>query len=271
MHGSDKMIKKCNSEIFHNMKIKKYPQGRCKITVASRSIFREEGWELSNEIHHVKIPKPQSKTPVTRSDSVKRSKTSIFDIVQMNEGAFKFFVTLTIDPADVSSKDPKAVIPLLRTFLKNMTSRHGLKYILIPERHKSGAIHLHGLFSENVILNDSGTRKVKGYEKPLKIETLKRKGISLDESQIVYNLPQWKYGFSTAVEIYGDSVGVANYVTKYITKDLSKIFGNYYYAGGEIIRNVPVTLSDTDYLSFEADNEYHCEEGHISFKYLTTD
>lgn len=265
------MLRKSYNNVFHNMKVKKYPQGMCKITVASRNIFREDGWEVCENAQHVKIPKPQSSSPVTRNDSIRRSITSVYDIVLMNENTFKYFVTLTFDPDKVNSKDPKEIISILRAFLKNMTSRHGLKYILIPENHKKGGIHLHGLFNECLTLTDSGTRKVKGYEKPLRLETLRRKGIDPATAQTVYNLPQWKYGFSTAIEIFGDGNGIAGYITKYITKDLSKIFGNYYYAGGNIVRKVPVSLDDIDYSSFICDYEYYCEPAKTGFKYLTTD
>ncbi len=265
------MIRKSYDEIFHNVKIKQYPQGFCKITTASRKIFKEDGLELQDGYNREFIPKPQDKNALTRNDSRRRSLTSVYDIICMNEKEFKYFVTLTIDPDKVNSKDPQKVIPLLRSFLKNMTSRYGLKYVLIPEHHKSGAIHLHGLVNDSLILTDSGTRKAKGYAKPLKIETLKRKGVPIDECQIVYNIPQWKYGFSTAYEIYGDVNGVSAYVTKYITKDLSKIFGHFYYAGGKIKRDVPKTLTDNDYETADFDNEVVVPQAYLSLKYLTTD
>lgn len=265
------MLSKSYDEIFHNTKIKKYPQGFCKITTANRKIFKEAGWELADKKKAEFVPKPQDANPVTRSDSRHRSLTSVYDIICMNESSFKYFVTLTIDPDKVNSKDPREVIPLLRSFLKNMTARYGLKYILIPEYQKSGGIHMHGLFSDNIELVDSGTRLAKGYEKPMKIETLKRKGINVDECQMVYNLPQWKHGWSTACEMYGDTNKVIKYITKYITKDLAKIFGNFYYAGGNITREVPKELTDTDYQTAEYDREYEIPEAFLKLKYLTTE
>ena len=41
----------------------------------------------------------------------------------------------------------------------------------------------------------------------------------------IYNLPLWKYGFSTAT-IIRDSSKASSYITKYITKDLSHILQN---------------------------------------------
>lgn len=268
--GDEKMIAKTYDEIFHNTKVKQYPQGFCKITTASRKIFKEDGWEMRKDPNREFVSKPQDKNAVTRADSRRRSKTKVEDIICMNADDFKYFVTLTISPDKVDSKDPKAILPLLHSFLNNMRSRHGLKYLLIPEYHKSGAIHFHGLFNDSITVIDSFTRKAKGYSKPLKIETLKRKGVNIDDCQVVYNLPQWKHGFSTACEIYGDVNGVSAYVTKYITKDLSKIFGNFYFAGGNIVRNVPQYLTDTDYGTADFDREINIPEARLSLKYLRT-
>lgn len=59
--------------------------------------------------------------------------------------------------------------------------------------------------------------------------------------------------------------------TKYITKDVQKIFGNFYFAGGHgLKRDVPFTLSDTDFQEFEADSECYCPVTDTSFKYLDT-
>lgn len=263
-------IPKSYDEIYHNTKIKKYPDGLAKITVASRNIFREPGWELTDTrtFSAAKIPKPQCKDNESRADSKKRAKDSVFDILSLNRERFKFFVTLTFDPDKVNSKSPKEVIKVLRHFLKNMTCRKGLSYLLVPELHRDGKIHIHGFVNDCMELVDSNTRKVKGYDKPLKLETLKRKGIQPQDCKVIYNLPQWKHGFSTVEEISGSNEQVFGYVTKYITKDLSKIFGNFYYAGGIDMRKVPCEYTDTDYESFECDREIYSPEAKTSFKYL---
>lgn len=269
MIASTAIMPKSAQSIMHNTKVKNYPDGISKITVASRKIFIERGWELNQkEFTAAKIPKPQSKNSETRNDSQKRSKDKIYDIIAMNRDSFKYFVTLTFDPDKIDSRSAQDVIRVMRSFLKNMVSRNSLSYIFIPELHKDGKIHLHGITNDCLKLADSGTRKAEGYDKPLKLETLKRKGIRPEDCKTVYNLPQWKYGFSTAEEISGNTDMIFGYVTKYITKDLSKIFGNFYYAGGELVRNVPFELGDTDYDSFECDFETYCEPAKTGFKYL---
>ena len=50
MYGKTVIIPTSMSEIMHNTKIKKYPDGLEKITVASRDIFREKGWEETSNI-----------------------------------------------------------------------------------------------------------------------------------------------------------------------------------------------------------------------------
>ena len=257
------------NDIMHNTKVKNYPDGLTKITVASRNVFKERGWEMHGDLFSAaKIPKPQCKDNEVRADSQKRAKDSIFDIIAMNRDSFKYFVTLTFNPENVNSYSAKEVKKTVQRFLKNKVSRDGLVYLFIPEPHKDGKIHLHGLTNESLQFVDSGTRKAQGYEKPLKIETLKRKGIPLNECKVIYNLPQWKYGYSTAEEVSGNTDMIFGYITKYITKDLSKIFGNFYLAGGELVRKVPYELTDTDYESFEADKEVYCEPAKTSFKYL---
>ena len=270
MYEKTIIMPKSMNGIMHNTKIKKYPDGVAKFTVASRDIFREKGWEETTNCSFspVKIPKPQSKDGETRCDSQKRAKDSIYDIIAMNRDSFTHFITLTFNPEKLDSKSPKDVKKAVQRFLKNKVERDGLKYLFIPELHKDGKIHLHGLVSNGLRMVDSGTRKAEGYEKPLKIETLKRKGIPISDCKVVYNLPQWKYGYSTAEEISGITEMIFGYITKYITKDLTKIFGNFYLAGGELIRNVPYELTDVDYATFECDKEVYCEPAKTSFKYL---
>ncbi|MCM1330208.1 MAG: hypothetical protein NC253_12310 [Ruminococcus sp.] len=272
MKINTKLMPKTGYYRMHNEKMKNYPNGMTKITVASRPVFVEKGWEVSERgeksFAPAVIPKPQSRDGETRADSMKRSKDKIFDIIAMNRDSFKYFVTLTFDPKKVDSRTPKEVKKVVEQFLKNKASRNGLEYILIPEYHKDGKIHLHGIVNDSLKIIDSGTRKAEGYDKPLKIETLKRKGIRPEECKTVYNLPQWKYGHSTVEKISGDTDMIFGYITKYITKDLSKIFGNFYLAGGNIERNVPFELGDTDYDSFECDREVYCEPAKTGFKYL---
>jgi len=162
---------------------------------------------------------------------------------------FDYFVTWTLNKEYIDRYDPAAVSKSLKIFLQNKVARNGMKYVLIGEHHKDGAIHMHGLISGKFKLTDSGKKTETG--------------------QPIYNMEDWKLGWSTVIPTYGEHEHVAKYITKYVTKDFQKIFGNYYYAGGDIIRDVPYTLHDMDYFSLEA-KEYSVPDENIGFKYLST-
>ena len=83
------------------------------------------------------------------------------------------------------------------------------------------------LFSLNLV--DSGTKVFYGFKKPIKPRTAKKYGLDWEKGQVVYNLSTWKFGFSTAIKVYGDKAQLSHYITKYITKDNEKIMGRYYW------------------------------------------
>jgi hypothetical protein len=61
-------------------------------------------------------------------------------------------------------------------------------------------------------------------------------------------LPDWGYGFTTAIDLYGDRRKAINYVVKYIGKfGSTKIGGRYYYSGGKLSRP-KIRLANVDYI-----------------------
>ena len=236
--------------IYHNTKSKVYPDGHQKITICTRPIFRDDGWEpVAPDAPGVKESKPKDMSNEVRADSVKRAKERVFDIAYCND--FTHFITWTLDQAKIDRYDSKEVSRKLKKYLDNHVQRHDLKYLVIPEHHKDGAIHMHGLISGDVDLIDSG-------------HTTK-------DGKRIYNMPQWTLGYSTAIELDQHKDRIAKYITKYITKDFAKIFGSFYYAGGHgLIRKPPVILYDTDYLSVNAE-EYTVQAARLGFKYISVD
>jgi hypothetical protein len=147
----------------------------------------------------------------------------------------RYFVTLTHDAAKVDRYDDRAIIRRMSQWCDNQVRRRGLAYVLVPERHKDGAIHFHGLFSAGLEAIDSGTIRLPGAGKPRKPRGQRQRQNWLEAGgQIVYNLPGWRYGFSTALELYGDKAKAIGYVCKYIGKQVEggKIGGRWYYHGG---------------------------------------
>lgn len=182
----------------------------------------------------------------TRNDNLRRAKITVFDIASINE--FTHFITWTLDKEKINRYNPKEVSKKLRNFLHNMQKRYKLSYLIIPELHKDGAIHMHGLIKGDIKLINS-EHKTK-------------------DDKIIYNMPQWSLGYSTAIEITGDNSTVAKYITKYMSKDFNKIFGSFYYAGGKgLKRNPPTKLYHSDYELVNVP-EYIIQKAKIGFKYI---
>ena len=239
----DNKLFRCHSEVYHNAKLKMYPDGNHKLTVASRPIFKEEGWE-STEFKEP-VPKPKNMCNEVREDSFRRALNTVYDIARLNH--FRWFITWTLDKSLIDRYDPVQVSRKLQDYLKNKVRRNAAVYLVIPEHHKDGAIHMHGLLNGEFSMVDSG-KQTKG-------------------GQRIYNMPQWKFGYSTAIELDEQKQRVANYITKYISKDFRKIFGNFYYAGGkELIRKPPTQLYDINYYDVNA-KEYTIQQAGLGFKY----
>lgn len=134
--------------------------------------------------------------------SVSRTKQKIYDYAKANSDEFVYFVTLTFNPSKVDSYDYSLVTFKMTNWLRNIRKKiPSLKYIGVPERHKSGRYHFHFLMNDiSAILMDSGHKTKDGMS--------------------IYNLEAYKLGFSTATLIQ-DRERVSNYLCKYITKDLA--------------------------------------------------
>ncbi|MDE6670644.1 MAG: hypothetical protein K2K16_00455 [Ruminococcus sp.] len=219
------------------------------------------------------FPTIRKQRSVIRSDSVKRAKDRIFDYVLSND--FNYFFTGTIDPKKMDSSDPKVLLRPVQDWLKNLVRRFKVEYIFVPEFHKDGKkIHFHGLikFDESVLsdsktkfLVDSKTKLYKGFKRPYKDFTAIRKGLRPENGRIVYNLPKWRFGHNTAIKLFGDIMHTAFYVTKYITKDASKIFGKFFWHSRGL-KTPDIKLENIDYSSVKSKEYFNEHIGH--FKYI---
>ena len=132
--------------------------------------------------------------------SLSRVRKKIFDYASANN--WELFVTLTADGEKLDRYDIMAYKKKLGKFLNNYQTRHNtkIKYLLIPEYHKDGAVHFHGLMTGipefHLYTNDKGFLGWKSYEK--------------------------SFGYFSCSKIR-DLDAVSKYVTKYITKDMVKL------------------------------------------------
>lgn len=178
-----------------------------------------------------------------------RARSQILDIIRCNLD-FRYFCTLTFDARYVDRENYNEVVKKFSQWCDNRVRRKGLKYIAVIERHKrSNGLHFHVLINSVLGFVDSGTVKCPNHKKPIKIETADRYGIPTEDRKTVYNISDWSYGFSTAIEITADPLleRVGSYLRKYMTKDSDKIGGRWYYSGGELLRPRYVYCDDDFY------------------------
>lgn len=223
-------------EISHNAILYSYPDGAYDIICSPDMIFMEPGWEAVEDygkpaqidnILSEKAPREAGKK--AEGDdmlrSMRRARSKLRRLALANN--FQYFVTLTLDPQKIDRYDGKKIVRALGQWCDNMVRRHGLRYILVPEQHKDGAFHFHGFMAGyGLEVVDSGIRW---------------------DGRAVFNLPQWRYGFSTAQELWGVYQKAVAYCTKYIGKQQGqRPLGRWYYSGGELSEPVKSYL-DLDF------------------------
>ena len=135
-------------------------------------------------------------------ESAKRSKQTIYQFARAN--IWEYFVTLTFDRSIVDSSVYDCVAKYVGTYLHNLRRvAPNLKYLFVPELHSDGIhYHVHGLVADcsDIAFIDSGH-----------VDATKN---------IIYNMPSYHGGFSTATKVK-DVSKVSSYITKYITKSLT--------------------------------------------------
>lgn len=137
--------------------------------------------------------------------SLNRSKNKIFYYARSNNWDNGYFCTLTINPDKYDSFSYEVVSDLIRKFTKNLRDYDSKAYgLFVPELHKSGRFHLHGLIA-GIDLEKENYIKYSGHD---------------FNGEKIYNfIKGWKYGFSNVTKVK-NSLAVEKYVTKYTTKEL---------------------------------------------------
>ena len=178
--------------------------------------------------------------------SLRRTKTTIQDIMYSNR--FDIWATFTYNcrnckpkctnnpcvcsPSNCQRYDINYTYRTLRTWFRNQKRLHSpnLKYLAVPEFHENGAVHFHCMLS--------GFRGV-----------MKDSGKKTKHNQTIYNVRGYYSGWTEFVKIgerfdsqsYDDDYNrVISYLTKYITKDMPRIYGRQrFLVSNELIR--PIT------------------------------
>lgn len=146
--------------------------------------------------------------------SMKRTKKKVYDYAKCNN--WDWFVTLTFNKRKVDRYDYDECIKKLKFWIDYVRrSSPTVSYLVVPEQHKDGAWHFHGLFAG---LNErqivwTGKYVIKRDRKE------GRRSRMVRTNDKIYKFGSYKLGWMTATKVR-DKDRVTSYITKYITKDM---------------------------------------------------
>ena len=158
---------------------------------------------MMDSVRSDEIEKEQKTDEEKEMESIyhSRSRTinAIYDYGKSNR--WEWWCTFTFNPNKVDRYNFSECSKKMSNWLHVIRKKNSnLKYLIVPEMHKDGAWHFHGLFSN-----------VDGIEFVNSGHNFK--------NQVVYNIANFKWGFTHAIHTDG-SMKVVSYLTKYISKDL---------------------------------------------------
>lgn len=131
---------------------------------------------------------------------------------------WEWFITLTFDDVKVDRYDFSACMKKANKWFQNQHDRYAndLKYLFVPEQHKDGAWHIHGVIADTGEMKFSDSGRV-AIGKKAYIKTTEN-----SKYPTIYNLSGWRFGWSTATAVR-DKHKVATYIVKYMTKELCMV------------------------------------------------
>ncbi len=182
-----------------NVRVKTYPDGKQQYLVSEFPVKRPV---FEKEVVH-----DGSTVEKKEGENQSRAIQVVYDLARGLK--WDWFFTLTFSPEEVDRFDFDACAALVLKFTRSMR-HYNCRYIIIPEQHKSGAWHFHGLAK-----GDLPTK--------LAINSKTGKFVFDNKGRLVYNVTNFDVGFTTATKI-GSSDRTVSYLTKYLTKDkMSKV------------------------------------------------
>lgn len=184
-----------DGSVIYNVRRKVYVDGTEQFMFFERP--KEKGYTVEEK------EKTGDSVKRKEADNAKRAMQIVYDIARSNK--WDWFITLTFDPFKVDSMDYLACVQAMKCFTQ-VLQKSGFVYLLVPEQHKSGAYHFHGL--------------VKGRLPVVPARNPEGHLIVDDTGRQVYNISIYDYGFTTATAI-DDQAKAAGYVAKYLTKELT--------------------------------------------------
>lgn len=147
--------------------------------------------------------------------NISRAKSRVFELAICND--WEWFITITLDPSKYDRQDLNKFRKDFVQFISNkyLKKGHEVKYLLIPEEHSKGGWHMHGFIMG---LPEEAMREFTLQEK---LPHYIRDKIMAGKCVCDWVAYRDKFGFNDCEPILNKKACSA-YVTKYITKDLSR-------------------------------------------------
>lgn len=145
-------------------------------------------------------------------NSISRTRSTIFEYAMCNP--WEYFVTLTLDQTKYDRNDLPKFIKDLSQYIRDFRKREkaSVSYLLVPERHKNGCWHLHGL------LMGIEEKRLHHFteEEHLPYAILEE----LHKGREIFTWKDYerKFGYCTFSKIENQEA-TSRYITKYITKE----------------------------------------------------
>lgn len=160
-----------------------------------------------------------------------------------------WFFTITFDPALVDRYSYDDCSRKVSDWLSNLRKLDPyIQYLIVPEQHKDGAWHFHGLINHSPALCMTYSGK----------DT--RRGVP------IYNIGRYRFGYTTATHVQS-SEAVSRYITKYITKELVSVSSGrkLYWASRNLKEPAEETcfLHPDDVKKLVADYMLVCTRSHV--------
>ncbi len=232
------------SSIYSNAMIKDY--GTYKQLIVFKNNVRRQGYEEVdidcstldiddielncelNSVDNLQSEKNEEVDNANKERSLRRSRQMVRNIAHLND--WTYFMTLTFDKEKVKDRyDYDDLFKKVSLYFKKQKAKHkDIRYMYVAEPHKDGALHFHGLlYDPNCELNifDSGFNDEQGRN--------------------IFKLKSWEQykGYSNLTKI-DDHIKVANYISKYITKESQRLLKHYYYSSKGLKREPKITYCD---------------------------
>lgn len=189
--------------------LKKYGEGHYKL-IHLRSMRLPGFEERRKETDSSRAP-PKRKGKL--DNSLSRTRSRVWELAICN--SWDYFCTLTLDKEKHNRFDLAKTYSIMAKWFNNLNNRTeaNLRYLLMPELHKDGAWHFHGL------LQGLPASQITPFT--LDDHLPQRLRLMLQAGRQLYNWPAYaqRFGYVTLEGIL-DPDRCAAYMTKYITKDL---------------------------------------------------